>query len=184
MRKNIDTLIPYEINNKEKLPSTFNFAKIQDFFVNKWTRAFGRPLPLIETSEHTKFITHHDEFEKLFDFKNAKQSYNFKHLLVTAFECDFCRGNLSEDDKTQNCYTSLIRSPIDWLNAKLKFNLLVNANIAQKNVESSASISSKKASQSMGYTVNNEKTVKISNLRPDLTIKDSYCRIFLKGKCL
>lgn len=178
-----DILLEEEANN-EKLPDTFNLENIKNLFKNKWKSAFRSPLPLIQPSNHTLLLNNRDVLKELFDYDHPSQAFNFKAEIEIAFQSAWSSGSTSEIDAIQDCHSSVIRKPLIWWNSDNSYGLLINSDTAQKTMNSSSSISSKLASQSIECSVNDEKAVKIANLRPDLVLKDNFCRIFFKGKLI
>lgn len=168
--------------NNEKLPDTFNFENIKNLLKNKWKSAFKSPLPLIQPSNHTLLLNNRDALKELFDYDKPSQAFNFKAEIEIAFQSELSSDSTSEIDAIQDCHSSVIRKPLKWWNSDNSYGLLINSDTAQKTMNSTSSISSKLARQSIECTVNDEKTVKIANLRPDLVLKDSFCRILFKGK--
>lgn len=177
----VDAILPRKIENNQ-LPDTFTFDNIRNLFKNNWTTAFGRPLPLIQPEDKTLLIANQHELKELFDFDHpTSTAFGFKPDIELAFRCEPSQGK-SEDDAILSCYGYVIHNPLLWWNNKIRCGLLINCNTAQNTMDSSSMLTSKQASQTMQYNVIDEITAKIVNLRPDLSVKDTYCRILFKGK--
>lgn len=184
LKTTVDAILPVDIANKEKLPDTFNFENIRSLFETRWKTAFGKPLPIIELEDPMLLPIHRNELKEFFDFDDHTYiNYHFRNPLVNALSCDFCTRQ-SEIEAIQNAHLFVIRSPLTWWNNKNKYLLQISCDIAQNTMSSSSSISSNLAGRTMEYSVMNDKTVKVANLRPDLAIKDDYCRILFKGKSI
>jgi hypothetical protein len=183
LKTTVNAILPHEIENKKKLPATFNFENIKSLFETKWKTAFGRPLPLIQPQKIDMLLNNRIDLNELFDFDHPSTAFNFKTELELVFKCELSPDN-SEDELIQRCHSYVINSPLEWWNESNYYRLQINRNKAQKTMNASSSISSKQASQTMEYNVIEKKTAKIANLRPDLTLKDSFCRILFKGKSI
>ena len=184
LKTTVDAILPVDIADKETLPDTFNFENIKSLFETRWKTAFGKPLPIIQLEDPMLLSIHRNELSEFFDFDDHTFiNYHFRNPLENALSSKLGHPQ-SESDAIQNAHFFVIRNPLTWWNTKNEYLLQISSDIAQKTMSSSSSISSKLAGQTMEYSVMNDKTVKVANLRPYLAIKDDFCRILFKGKSI